>query len=148
MHVLLRSERFDVCWCRIWARMLRERKSSISASITDVLRQCGSSFNNGGDGSLIDASRCSVACKGDDSTICGGGNALSLFKNPALAPVAESIPAGWSALGCLVDNFNSTRTMSTYRYTSGSMTNTLCINKCQSLNYRYAGTEYSVSPAD
>lgn len=124
--------------------MLRKLRHSSSRSNLTFVHQCGSNFNNGGDGSLIDNSRCSMPCAGDNSIKCGGGSTLSLYKNPSFAPAQEVLPAGWSSLGCLVDNFNSTRTMASYRFTSKTMTNALCISKCQSLNYKYAGSEYSV----
>lgn len=86
-----------------------------------------------------------MKCAGDSTETCGGANTLTLYKNPANSPSAPTWPAGWNAAGCIVDNVNKTRTLSSYSFFNNTMTYTTCINKCESLGYKLAGVEYSVS---
>ncbi|KAK9893605.1 WSC-domain-containing protein [Cystobasidium minutum MCA 4210] len=102
---------------------------------------CGSSFVNGGSGDLIDESRCSVTCAGDDTQKCGGHSTLSLYSNTALAPKKEVLPSGWTSIGCLADNVAG-RTLSAYSVASDSMTHSTCLAACQAKNMTIGGVEY------
>ncbi|KAF7329976.1 putative fungistatic metabolite [Mycena kentingensis (nom. inval.)] len=61
---------------------------------------------------------------------------LDLFSRAAVV-----LPTGWAARGCLREP-SSGRALTGYSFTSGSMTVTSCVAKCDSLGYRYAAAEY------
>ncbi len=73
--------------------------------------------------------------------ICGGPNRLSLMftsNHPSLP--TQSLPAGWTALGCLSDN--STRALTGYGFSSNQMTVDSCLSTCASQGLPLAGIEY------
>lgn len=103
--------------------------------------------------------QCYMTCS--DGNKYGGTWAITLFKKttgtatapttapvnvaspPASspAPVSGSTPSGWSTLGCVRDA--STRALTGYSFTSGSMTTALCISTCASKGFSKAGVEFA-----
>ena len=71
--------------------------------------------------------------------ICGGPNRLTLMFTP-ISPPTESLPTGWTALGCVSDN--STRALTGYGFTSDNMTIDSCLSTCASRGLSLAGIEY------
>ena len=47
---------------------------------------CGSTFVNGG-GALLASTACDMACTGDEATVCGGPDALTVFEKMAAGTV-------------------------------------------------------------
>ncbi|KAK6068607.1 WSC domain-containing protein [Seiridium cupressi] len=82
-------------------------------------------------------SECSVACAGDATLACGGGNRLSVFTGPVSEPVPPAPIDGWADAG---------RTLTYGAQVAGgasAMTNELCTAACSTAGYSLAGTEYS-----
>jgi hypothetical protein len=110
-----------------------------------------------------------MACNGNSSEICGGGNRLSLYKfgvnsvssssssssstiaattsststtSAASSAAASAVPV-WSYLGCYVDSVNA-RTLGNAIYGNANvMTVELCQSSCKSGGYTLSGVEYS-----
>jgi hypothetical protein len=110
-----------------------------------------------------------MACNGNSSEICGGGNRLSLYKfgvnsvsistssgsssmaattsststtSAASSAAASAVPV-WSYLGCYVDSVNA-RTLGNAIYGNANvMTVELCQSSCESGGYTLSGVEYS-----
>jgi hypothetical protein len=110
-----------------------------------------------------------MACNGNSSEICGGGNRLSLYKfgvnsvssssssssssiaaitsststtSAASSAAASAVPV-WSYLGCYVDSVNA-RTLGNAIYGNANvMTVELCQSSCKSGRYTLSGVEYS-----
>lgn len=53
---------------------------------------------------------------------------------------AESLPAGWSYVGCMLDS--TVRVLPTLGAASSSVTRASCISLCGAANYPYAGVEF------
>ena len=85
-----------------------------------------------------------MACAGNSSEVCGGGNRLTVFYNGKGGPVVNPGPPGWGALGCYTDA--GTRTLTTGMGVAGGaskMTVALCTAACQGAGYSLAGVEYA-----
>jgi hypothetical protein len=103
---------------------------------------CGYAMANGASNTtLLDETKCGITCANNNNENCGGSSTLSLFNNPSLYPTL-TLPAGWSENGCMTEATNN-RALSSYSFTSSSMTPQLCISTCQAKGYVYAGAEYS-----
>lgn len=99
------------------------------------------------------ASECQTPCKGDTWAFCGGNWRLNVFKAPnAGSPTTPStakptpfptasLPAGWSAVGCIIDS-GSSRTLDSGSSTSSSNTVLSCIAQAQAKGLAYAGVQY------
>ena len=46
------------------------------------------------------AGDCNMGCSGNSSEACGGPSRLTVFENPALIPVHDPGPNGWTLIGC------------------------------------------------
>ena len=104
--------------------------------------RCDTAFRNGGSNTtLLDPSQCSMQCAGNSFENCGGSAVMNLFNNPGLYP-AKALPTGWSSLGCYSEG-KGVRALGSYSFSSGSMTQELCMNTCQAKGYKYAGAEWS-----
>ncbi|KAI0267652.1 glycosyl hydrolase catalytic core-domain-containing protein [Gloeopeniophorella convolvens] len=66
----------------------------------------------------------------------------ALSVTPRSQATTADVPAGWTSLGCFVDNGD--RILIQYSYvTATSMTTEACLNTCASEGYSFAGTEWS-----
>lgn len=83
---------------------------------------------------------CDMACSGDKTTKCGGGNRLSLFNATALVFTTRQAQSnGMSYIGCYSDNLRS-RAMTFIPAPKATMDS--CTATCISKGYSFAGTEY------
>ncbi|BFZ57336.1 hypothetical protein PYCC9005_004388 [Savitreella phatthalungensis] len=90
------------------------------------------------------ASNCDMKCAGG-SGICGGSNALAVYKYPVMPQASAMpvvLPSNWSAVGCRSDATNW-RVLTTYSYKDDQMTIQKCLSTCQDLGLNLAGLEYS-----
>lgn len=128
---------------------------------TDSSSIGGNSFENK-QGQALTASKCDMACAGDQTSICGGNWALNAYKagslvlipsvtvsssSPAPTVGAPSnstagLPSGWTAFGCRLDNVKG-RTLNVDAYTSQKMTINSCIAHCAERGHTMAGVEYA-----
>ncbi|KXT05146.1 hypothetical protein AC579_6359 [Pseudocercospora musae] len=89
-------------------------------------------------------STCSMRCTGGGDQLCGGPNALSLYKQmdfvaPAIAPNIGR----YVNKGCLTDPGGAAgRSLKGASTSSDSMTVNTCVKFCLGKFYRYAGLEY------
>lgn len=102
---------------------------------------CGSGLRNG----LATTGKCDKPCAGDSSTICGGGNTLSVYTtNQALAVSVLSSPSV-SQVGCFQDFYGAPtnyRILDGADYSSDSMTMESCSSFCNGRGYAFGGVEY------
>lgn len=113
---------------------------------------CGDSLVNGA--SLNSpSSNCNRACGGDSTSICGGGNALTIFATAdAINNLASDLTikpeylynSGWALTtpSCVAEGTEG-RALNGPSMSSNDMTGLKCTNWCQSLGFIMAGTEYS-----
>ncbi|ODN83711.1 hypothetical protein L202_01805 [Cryptococcus amylolentus CBS 6039] len=92
-----------------------------------------------------DNSKCLYACKGDSSQTCGGAGNLGVY-SIATATVSTStsgitLVSGTTYLGCYTNSGIDSAVTAT-KYSTTSMTVSLCMSHCTSLGYTYAGLEY------
>ncbi|WPH02215.1 Hypothetical protein R9X50_00507000 [Acrodontium crateriforme] len=107
---------------------------------------CGNSFADGSTTAAI--TDCNMACSGNSTEACGGGNRLNVFwsgQQPPAAPVTNPGVGGWSSLGCYSDNVNGRALPNGVGTTGGasSLTIALCTQACNAAGYTYAGAEYA-----
>ncbi|EIW72958.1 hypothetical protein TREMEDRAFT_24256, partial [Tremella mesenterica DSM 1558] len=103
---------------------------------------CDTAMRNGASNTtLLDSDQCNMQCPGNTYENCGGPNRLNLYVNPSLF-TSPSLPTGWSYTGCKTEATTG-RALSSYSFSSESMTPTLCIQACLARNYTSAGVEYS-----
>ncbi|ODO08369.1 hypothetical protein L198_00094 [Cryptococcus wingfieldii CBS 7118] len=98
---------------------------------------CGDYLANGA--SLDLTATCNTACAGDDMSICGGGNALSLYVNPSLA-LDLTVVLGYHLQGCVQEVTG--RLLANSSYTSSNMTVDACVGFCSDEGLSLAGVEY------
>jgi iron transport multicopper oxidase len=103
---------------------------------------CGYQLNAG---SVPASSGCNMACSGNSSEICGGGNRLTVYKSQSVPPpqpviVGDSTNARY--LGCYSEATNS-RALTDLQYAvpAANVTVEACMEACSS--YRYFGVEYA-----
>ncbi|WVQ79634.1 hypothetical protein IAT38_001734 [Cryptococcus sp. DSM 104549] len=111
---------------------------------------CGDILSNGA--SLLSTSTaCTMSCSGDSTSICGGGNALTLIVsdkavatlNAALTGRLVTLPTGWSAAATTcVSEGTSGRALASASTASDDMTIETCLNFCGNKGFQYAGIEY------
>ncbi|KAJ5612464.1 hypothetical protein N7510_005658 [Penicillium lagena] len=89
---------------------------------------CGTAIEN--DSEPISSSSCNMACAADESEICGGSNALSLY---VIVPI-------WQSVGCYSDT-TLKRTLAE-SYNVGGNTVEKCQAACKAGGYIYAGMEF------
>lgn len=77
-----------------------------------------------------------MPCAGDNSEICGSGNALSISYASQAANTLTS-----TEQGCYADS-STTRTFTGPSFTSTNMTTESCSTFCSAQNFEYSGTEY------
>lgn len=84
-----------------------------------------------------------AACAGDASKICGGGQALNIFHNPAISATPAPLSNGWTnTKRCLLDGQNG-RLFDDYSVSSDAMTQQLCTSTCAEKGFDLAGLQYS-----
>ncbi|ODO08374.1 hypothetical protein L198_00099 [Cryptococcus wingfieldii CBS 7118] len=98
---------------------------------------CGDYLANGA--SLDLTATCNVACGGDSTETCGGGNALSLYVNPTLALDLTTV-LGYNLQGCVQEVTG--RLLSNNSFASDSMTVDMCVGFCSDQGLALAGLEY------
>lgn len=100
-------------------------------------------------------SECNVRCAGDQWSFCGGGYRIQIYKaagasTTTAAPTvtaaptpfpANSLPSGWTALGCHVDS-GSSRALNGGATNPDKLTIPDCIASCSAKGMPYAGVEY------
>lgn len=92
-------------------------------------------------GTLVSPLVCKNACAGDAAQNCGGNYAASVFNTTVGVDHADNNkPAGW--YGCYKEG-SGFRALSSYTFSSGSMTSALCRKACAIRGYAIAGTEYA-----
>ncbi len=110
---------------------------------------CGNAF---GGGAQTASATCTSACAGNATQSCGGGNSfISLWNStvtttetpPAgsnstntTTPAAGGSSASTGYLGCFTD----TQTVNTVFYSSALMSNSVCVQQCNTMGYAYAAT--------
>jgi hypothetical protein len=63
---------------------------------------CADSYS--GPVTAASASDCGMACTGDSTQSCGGGNRAQIYTNPSAPAAAAALPSGWSlSVPCAVD---------------------------------------------
>ncbi|WWC88965.1 uncharacterized protein L201_003880 [Kwoniella dendrophila CBS 6074] len=112
---------------------------------------CGSILTNGA--SLAKTSTgCTLKCSGDSTSICGGGNAITLLAvqsalttlSTNLTSTPITLPAGWNpASSSCISEAKSGRALTGATYASDSMTIGSCLNFCSSKGFSYGGLEYA-----
>ncbi|ODN97968.1 hypothetical protein I350_07605 [Cryptococcus amylolentus CBS 6273] len=98
---------------------------------------CGDYLANGA--SLDLTATCNTACAGDDMSICGGSNALSLYVNPSLA-LNLTVVLDYHLQGCVQEVTG--RLLANSSYTSSNMTVDACVGFCSDQGLSIAGVEY------
>ncbi|KAH8594282.1 WSC domain-containing protein [Bisporella sp. PMI_857] len=105
---------------------------------------CGNKINSGSN--HAESSNCNMACPGDKTKTCGGGNHLNIFQRilgatgtaSAVVPIPTRI---FSSLGCHVDNYHSYgRALSEGQSSTDYMTVENCATACD--GFKYFGLEY------
>lgn len=102
---------------------------------------CGSAQPN----QVANDGRCDMACSGNPSQLCGGGNGLSVYHSSSSANAPQPIDSynGWSFSGCYKDSIHSRvlpqRAAPEHDY---DQTIEICIDACSALGYVFAGLEY------
>lgn len=82
---------------------------------------------------------CTMACAGDETQICGAGDRLSIYLNPAyVEPVVATVP-DWNHIGCVVDKPGD-RVLSAKATARDDMTPQACASICK--DYEYFGVEF------
>jgi hypothetical protein len=89
-----------------------------------------------------------MACASDSTSSCGGSNAIQLYQNPSLAPVAAPAPVappvivinGFSSSGCIQEV--SGRALTGLRVDYTDMTIDKCTAACAQAGFKFAGVEY------
>lgn len=95
-----------------------------------------------------------MVCNGNSTEFCGGSNRLNVYSSSASSTTSsttstsatatpqQSVPAGWTSLGCYTDAVGA-RTLANPQYLGGPMTWELCTSACKTSSYLYAGVEYA-----
>lgn len=85
-----------------------------------------------------------MRCTGAGDQLCGGPNALSLYKNLAFTPpVIKPLIGKYASKQCLTDPLASGgRSLQGASTTSSTMTADVCVKFCMGKRFRYAGVEY------
>ncbi|WRT68981.1 uncharacterized protein IL334_005963 [Kwoniella shivajii] len=99
---------------------------------------CGNDLVNGASLTLP-STGCNMLCSGDDTTYCGGSNALQLYQNPSLAQ-SLTVVNKFSASGCIQEV--SGRALTGASKTASNMTVEICTSFCSAGGFTYAGLEY------
>jgi hypothetical protein len=122
---------------------------------------CGASLSNG---ATLGSPNCNMPCGGSASTICGGPNALSLYRyapaggnsssvsssstpTPTTPPPSSSSSAApssadWTYRGCLTEGTGGRALTGGFLFLD-TMTPQKCQAHCKTLNLKYSGVEYS-----
>ena len=87
---------------------------------------------------------CNMACSGNKTESCGGGNRLSVFSAGNI-PTTNPGPGGWASLGCYADSTSARILRYTEAVPAGAsgMTVAQCTAICQQYGFQYAGVEYA-----
>ncbi|WVR06724.1 hypothetical protein IAU60_003756 [Kwoniella sp. DSM 27419] len=111
---------------------------------------CGNILTNGASLTLT-SQACTMQCAGDNTAICGGGNALNLIVSqaavaalsPDLTSKTVELNAGWSvaSTACVAEG-TSGRALASASWADSSMTVGKCLSFCQDKGWQYAGVEY------
>lgn len=89
-------------------------------------------------------STCNTRCIAAGNQLCGGGNAISLYKNTAyVAPSIKKNSGKYVTKGCLTDpNNGSGRALQGAAMTNEKLTVDSCIKYCLGQRMHYSGMEY------
>lgn len=97
--------------------------------------------SNSGSGST----NCNMPCNGNNSQICGGPNALSMFQNTKYMEASNkaTVMSGtWSYQGCYTDSSN--RALGAYSFANSTgMSIEMCATACAQKGYSWMGSEYA-----
>ncbi|KZV96604.1 WSC-domain-containing protein [Exidia glandulosa HHB12029] len=106
---------------------------------------CGNAVLGGN--AATDASNCNFACEGNPSQICGGSNAISLYK--VLGSTFTSGPAvipqhigNWTYALCSRDSLSARTVPTSMSLNADKMTLELCVNACQAAGFTVAAAQY------
>ncbi|KAH6711606.1 hypothetical protein BKA61DRAFT_554745 [Leptodontidium sp. MPI-SDFR-AT-0119] len=88
---------------------------------------------------------CNVACSGNATEPCGGGNRLNLFWNGQTGPTTNPGPGLWAFSGCYTEGTTGRALDHGLAVVGGSnnMSVSNCVAACQGAGYSLAGVEYS-----
>ncbi|PVH81496.1 copper radical oxidase [Cadophora sp. DSE1049] len=88
---------------------------------------------------------CNVACSGNATEPCGGGNRLNLFWNGQTGPTTNPGPGLWAFSGCYTEGTTGRTLDHGLAVVGGSnnMSVSNCVTACQTAGYSLAGVEYS-----
>ena len=106
---------------------------------------CGSMISNGA--APTGSSSCNMACTADASGLCGGHDALNVYKsttipasnNPGGSPVGQ-LSAGFSSIGCYSDSVYGRALSTEIDLDSNTIEN--CVSSCAGQGFSIAGVEY------
>lgn len=88
-------------------------------------------------------STCNMRCGGRGDQLCGGPNAISLYKNNAyVAPTIKKQIGKYTSKGCITDPGGDNRPLSGASTVSDTMTADACVKFCLGKRMHYAGVEY------
>ena len=88
-------------------------------------------------------STCKMRCSGAGNEICGGSNALSIYKNSTyVAPSVKTQIGNFLNKQCLTDPNTKGRALTGASTTSPQMTPDMCVKFCSGKSFQYAGVEY------
>jgi len=96
---------------------------------------CGNSWDKG---DLLPDLRCTTACPGNTTTICGGYYITSLYESRLGNDISALTNQG-GYQGCYTDS-GSARALTDFSYSSAAMTNSICKATCSSKGFSLAGT--------
>ncbi|KAJ9110132.1 hypothetical protein QFC19_001803 [Naganishia cerealis] len=118
--------------CQTACKQVANYKYSALSGITCT---CG----NTNAGVLISPLVCKNTCAGDNTQTCGGSYAASVYNTTAgIGSSDTSKPAGWT--GCYKEG-SGYRALSSYTFSSNSMTSALCRKACAIRGYAIAANE-------
>lgn len=106
---------------------------------------CDNFISNAGASAGSGQTGCSMACAGDKTQTCGGGNRMQIYKDANWQQKLYTIQAynKWNFTDCLVDK-GSPRTLNVTLIASNTQTVESCLQQCQAKNLAYCGVEYGL----
>ncbi|CAM9785404.1 unnamed protein product [Sphacelaria rigidula] len=105
----------------------------VSRFVMTPYSQCFCGVNGDNFDRLGESSACTMNCAGDDSKICGGRSAISVY-------YGDSMPTTPTYLGCYEDESNSRIFTERIAVDAAAMTTELCEDACR--GYAFFGTQY------
>ncbi|KAH0256502.1 WSC-domain-containing protein, partial [Aureobasidium melanogenum] len=119
---------------------LTSSSSTVSSSSSSTVSSTSSSTVSSSSSSSTVSSSSSSSSASSSSSSMATTLSTSTASASGTSSTALSLPTGFSSYGCFIDS--STRALSYSAYSRSDNTPYKCASTCQSLGYKYAGTEY------